>query len=801
MQAAPSVLRPKRSSFLFGRVVPVAVFFGLLASVVGIALVAAGLGSFALVPLGAWLLLVLLTVGTAAVAYKKERYELHPGRIVAHSGGLFSDRQADLELRNVTHVKQRLPWLRYRFFDVGDVLVESAGSSGSQVVLRSVVDPDRIYATVRESLRNNGYALRQQTLLHEEKPDPIGVAVEIAGLGVGLAIGFVWFVVGLLTSVVVEMDISAKEMAEFGGQTPEFLWPLLAYGMPVAILLGTVVMLGLRYLDLRRRTYRVYDDVVVYEEGFLNRTNAFIPYENIADADIVKTFVDQMLGLSDITVSCQGSGSEVKFRRLRRGAELKEAVGQLVTAANAKRRASAPRAAADGEVGAARGPDGEVGAGFAEDRPKRAGAEGLGLVAPEDAWTATLKPVPLRAVASVIGMLPLFPFWLIASGTAWVLARATTYSVKPTSVSVRTGILSVKEREYSYEKVTGVVVKSTPFDRIFGTMSVQIWSIGSTLPLDLGHVAADEVDLPRLLRNLGVDPGPAVRSLPARFGLDTWLRSALPGFLLLLAFTALVVAGALFTGEAIVGVLVLLPALILLFGFFFRRAWTARQEFTLHPTHAELKNGIWWRKHFYAPYADVKKLKVTRFPGGVDGNLQVFVAGERIVQNNNNNAAPVPYSLTARYLTDTVGLSATLDELLAGHRTVADASPPQRHRVELEVQPALANSMVGAAFASLLLLPFAIFILPYTYVSVRRRRYRLEPDRVVRAEGILFRTETSVLYERIDSMRQDQGALGKVFGNGQVTLFTAGSSRPDLALTAVADRQRVYDAIRARYAG
>ena len=58
------------------------------------------------------------------------------GAILKELDNLPENSWLELDVRNITHVKQRLPWIRYRFFNVGDVLVESAGSAGSEVVFR-----------------------------------------------------------------------------------------------------------------------------------------------------------------------------------------------------------------------------------------------------------------------------------------------------------------------------------------------------------------------------------------------------------------------------------------------------------------------------------------------------------------------------------------------------------------------------------------------------------------------------------------------------------------------------------------
>jgi uncharacterized membrane protein YdbT with pleckstrin-like domain len=65
--------------------------------------------------------------------------------------------------------------------------------------------------------------------------------------------------------------------------------------------------------------------------------------------------------------------------------------------------------------------------------------------------------------------------------------------------------------------------------------------------------------------------------------------------------------------------------------------------------------------------------------------------------------------------------------------------------------------------------------------------------------GILYKRQASVLFNRIDTLRHGQKLLGKMFGNGDVTLFTAGSSSPDLELGALPDFNPFYDDIRKHY--
>ncbi|MEE2828118.1 MAG: PH domain-containing protein, partial [Myxococcota bacterium] len=89
--------------------------------------------------------------------------------------------------------------------------------------------------------------------------------------------------------------------------------------------------------------------------------------------------------------------------------------------------------------------------------------------------------------------------------------------------------------------------------------------------------------------------------------------------------------------------------------------------------------------------------------------------------------------------------------------------------------------------------------LPLLVLVVRRRAYRIESDRIVYSSGILYRHQATVLFDRIDTIRHNQGALNKLFGNGNVTIMTAGSSAPDLVLRNLPSYLRFHQSIQERY--
>jgi len=160
-------------------------------------------------------------------------------------------------------------------------------------------------------------------------------------------------------------------------------------------------------------------------------------------------------------------------------------------------------------------------------------------------------------------------------------------------------------------------------------------------------------------------------------------------------------------------------------------------------------------------------------------------------------------SLSASFLSDIDAKRSSIDALLRGRvdpADVDDITRPVAPEVLDQARPALGNAVLSMVLVGILLFPVWFFI-PLVILRLRRTSFRVEAERVVVEQGILYRKHTSVLFDRIDSLKQGQGPFNKLFGNGDITLFTAGSSTPDLKLSAVPGYGRLYQLIRSHYGG
>ncbi|WP_193212825.1 PH domain-containing protein [Luteolibacter marinus] len=762
------VIKPRKGSFVFPRIVlglAVCLLLGGVTAGVLISMKMAPWPGLAVFAAG-----VVLAVAGSFVAYRKESYEIQSSRLFCHRGGLVSDQTTELEIRNITHVKLKLPWLRYKIFGVGNLSVETAGNA-QPVVMRAIRGPEAVYAGLQERMKGNGYDLTRRELLHEEQPAVIGALAECFGMAGGGAVAIAY---------ISAIFLGASEAAK----SPVIdTLALAGIGLAGLILVASVVV---HFLDLRRRSYRVFNDVVVYDEGFLTRHHAFIPYENIADSNTRCSFLDRLLGLFDVQVSCQGSGREIKFRRLRNGVALSAAIDHLVVLARGKQKPAASGNSLSSARRARRG----------EPDPVPAG----------EAMVAELRMHAGRTLVPLMLLLPLFPIWIAAMIQAVIRVACTQYSVRPGSVRHSFRFLTVNDREFAYDKITGVVISRNPWDRLFGTLTVRFWSLGSGQSLEFSHVHAAQFDVEALLRQAGIPaPSPAPHEAKAAFSVFAWLRGGLKH----LPSLALMAAGIVVAAEQVDRILyslLVLPASIAMGACIVAKLRASRQRLLFHDHFVEAEQGVFAKRHFLARYGNIKRLKVTRYPGGETGDLEVFVAGEEVQQQadkgDKNGSVKItrPCSFTSRFLPDVSGTGLLLDDILDGR---ADPTPravsAEPLELLLESKRAVGNAVVKLILLSILLLPLVVLLpltIPLTVWRVKRWRYRVDPSRVVAAWGIFYRSESSILLDRVDSLQQSQGPVNKLFRNGNVTLMTAGSSKPDLKLPDASSFPDLYRTIR-----
>jgi membrane protein YdbS with pleckstrin-like domain len=854
MAPPPRVLRPETSAFV---VLPaVRTLAVLLVTALWAATWVPGVGGpSAAMLVGAALLLGVGRLVLRALRLRKERYELHADRIVWRSGALWWERRVDLKARNITLVQCVLPWIEHRLLGTGRVALRAAGASRAAIRLTGIVTPaatmDRIVALMQES----GFRLRRTRLLQEERPSVLGAFI-LAGSGTlrPILAGLVPILVTLFT-LLGELGLGSLTgwilVGDPAAAPPDVAYLAEARGVPVEAIhragvavawalafgiLAALLAFVLAFIDRIKRVYRLYEDTIDFEDGFLKIERELIPLESFSDSELEQSLIQRLLGLSNLKLSGRGAGSDVRFWMMPGGPRFAERLDRLLSE---ERSATAPRVAvarplppgSAGPVAVARPIDpGSVDpAASAPLHPPAAGpvvvARPIGpsparLVCRMDTARALAGPAILGfaayaglLIAIGLGLLLLPPaerqalldafggsaafllgpllggviafHTVTAVGRAAIAVFATRYIVDGRKVAEHYRLLSTRSTEFGHEKITGISVSRDPIDRLFGCATIACTSIGSAQALRLRHVREWAPLVAELRSGLGMPQSPPTRTLRSAYTFGRWPR----GRPLALGLLAVAAVAFLALGLAIS------PRWLVLFaacaagfvgGHLFNRIRFPRHRLALHPTHIHHTYGVLVHRDVLARWDSIKDLDTVRYVGLDHGTLELRVAG--------------PLITAIHYVADVLDVHEALDAILWRHPIRGgrfEARPLDTTTLD-ETRPKVAAvclSLVQLGLRFLPLLPLLPIVLPASIPWIRRIRYRIERDRLVRDRGLLLFRRRSVLYNRVDHIEEARRFVDRLFGTGTIAVHTVGSLTAELTLLAVGEPSRRYELI------
>ena len=86
-------------------------------------------------------------------------------------------------------------------------------------------------------------------------------------------------------------------------------------------------------------------------------------------------------------------------------------------------------------------------------------------------------------------------------------------------------------------------------------------------------------------------------------------------------------------------------------------------------------------------------------------------------------------------------------------------------------------------------------------VSIKRESYVLEEYRVLAVSGILYRRQTSIIFDKVNTINKYQGAMGKLFGFGSVSVRTTSSTTaiPEMTVKNIREYEQFYAILKENY--
>ncbi len=787
---------------------------------------------------------ILLFSGLAlvweSVVFRKLSFTFAEAKIIQKGGTIFSDYETELSIRNITHLRLRKPWLEHYFFRTAHIDIESAGASSSEIHLCSMLDFERIHSLVMDLMRQNGFQLEKKELVLTEKPDQLGVFFETIGNLIKT-----FFLIVLFVALSTDDKEEEEMVIEFIIDNGWFLLPLLV--LPI------VIYHVFLFFDLRKRVYEIYRDTISYSEGFLSKNYSLIPFENLSDSAVTQNIVDKIFGLYDVKLSCQGSAQEILFKNIRSGPAMSDQLDKLIAEKKTVGQPVSLSASAELSVS-------EADPRRSESSRSQARALDITFARkfkmdpletyrfPFYIFLSFLAIFFLSLFFLLFGLFgspsqdlsPALVFFLVVSSLAalatlvltifaYIRYRATNFEIRERSIHYRYNFLSSKNIDFDLEKVTGVMVKRSFIDVWFGNMNVHFWSIGAASSLIFANLKNEEGLIDAIIAKFGMKKEEAVYRIEAEFSPSEWLKSILP-----LAVTVFVLTIALVFLLAQFSLWVAFLLSLVVFGFsalvyLYQQEAMKRTKLVFFNTYAYCQKGWLWKSFYFVPYDSIKDIKTIRFPFSDEGNLVFNVAGETVVQTRDNKQIS-----SYRFVMDFVSRIREKDELvdyiLHKQPQAQELSDPKTEgqikelsRISHESRPSLKNPLflvfLGLLFVDLIIwsmnaslssssLP-SCFLLSLLFLNLLAIlipllvtimiSYRLDAYRVIKKEGVIYKRQTSVIYDKIDFIGTSAGLLNKIFGNGNIMVNTVGSSRTELTIRNIPDYKEFYKKLKERY--
>ncbi|MDD4183618.1 MAG: DUF4922 domain-containing protein, partial [Candidatus Omnitrophica bacterium] len=568
-----------------------------------------------------WALLPLMT-GWAFlsryVSYKKESYAFYGDRIIQKGGGIFSDFERELNIKNITHVIEYLPFIENKFFGTGYILIESAGAAFTEIFLSSIALPRQVYENVAAIMQKNGFKLTKEKLIQREHPSTLAAFFEITGAFVITVLGFIQIMSPGLALFIISNRI-------------------LALAALAAIVSGLMIVSLFKFIDLKLRLYELYEDAIVYKGGFLNTYRAFMPVENLADSSVSQSLLDRLFGLYDVKISSQGSGNEVLFKNIINGEKLSDNIDKVIAAQKTQ---------------------------GAKETTVRDNAAAKHLTVESDRnYTAEFKPSALRIWLPAIVLSPvlivLLPLGILIAFVNIVLVRGNIFRVKADTVEHTFKFIFRKTKEFSLDKVTAVIIKEDFVDKWLGTFSIRFWSIGSAEAITFSHIKKEAGLAEKILAKKGIFTQALNHNLTSHFTLGA------------LAKAHIYLAALLISGIAAVSLIlpygwISLPVSVLAISVIaaYRALYYKNSRIEFYRDYIHFKEGLLRVDDYYVFYDDIKSIATVKYPLSSKGSIVFDVAGETSYQTK-NGAILTANSFTMDYVKNIPALNSILDKIIS----------------------------------------------------------------------------------------------------------------------------------------
>ncbi|MFT4313417.1 MAG: PH domain-containing protein [Candidatus Woesearchaeota archaeon] len=738
---------PVKKSFVYFHIIQICISFLLISSIVTPLILIFFQPVFAIIFVGFVLLICGYSIILRFFQFSKEKYELYNDRIIRYGGGIFSQFQTELIYKNVTNIEKVKPFIQYYLFKTGMIRIESAGSSLSQVYLQHITNEDNIFAECIKSLQQNNFSLKRKKIIAQEKPQSLGIVFDQSK-------EIFFSIIGLLILI---LSISPIVFFEFIRDTllqPQFLiWTIIGFTL---ILIFLFVRFMTQFISLKMKLYTVFDDCICYEKLAFTKRVEYIPFENIADAHVTQSFTDRLFGIYTLIISSQGSQNNITFSYVPNGTFVQNEISRIAKTFDKPQVSSKVTQKKVAKTVTKK-----------ESAQKKETLFSMQMYGPR----AYMKFIP----AILLFLIPiLWPILALIVIPEIIRIKNTVFRVTSTSVQSSFSFIQKRDTEFQDRRVTAVVYKEDIIDKLFGTCSVEFWSIGSNQTLKFEHIKKDAKLISYIKKQHGfTDTKPLTYEKPEFHILQYVSRYSIFFIALILVLT---IAPYFFSAVYVILASILIGSLIVLRGIveFFQATVSHIQT---HQKYLLVQKGIFIKKQHYVKYDNIKGRTDLKYPLSQAGTVQIDIAGEQVEKQGNQqytkkNAVTIPY--------------------------IQECFRKNLHEKKDSLSQMIKPSPKNVLFLSTIFI-LTIPLLPYVYAYMKKKYYEIRTEKICEFTGVFYKKRLQIYYSMFDHIETAQGVTHKLFKNGSIYVYTTGSSSVNLAISDIYDHQKIAKDISKKY--
>lgn len=745
-----------------------------------------------------WLIfLTILSYFLVSVCYRKEEYEIRKDKIIYNYWSIFSDNSVEINLNKIVQVHTVLGFFQNAFFKTWTILIDTAWSNTSKLILKNIDTPLEFYEIIQEKMRENWYELKKDKLVQTAKPHWLWVILEVFSRV--FAILFFLFIVTF--SLLVEF------FEEWIWWEEEYFF-IMSLGI-FFLLFFLVSMFIFSYLDLKRRRYDVYTDSVFYTEWFLTKNFSFLPMETIADTENRQWFFSKIMWLHDVILSSEWSNNKVIFKNMLDWEQMMKNIKYLKNSIIKKEKKEAPLLKDNLEV-----KEDIIWYKNKIDSPLDYNKE----------FKATYRISMLKLLLPLILLVPfvilsvfiptLLPSILVIATifiiTQLIRIKFTEYTVWESNIEMRYNFLSNKYNSFSIDKITGLVIKESFIDKWIWTCSIQFWSIGSSSSITFYWIKKTKNLEKDILSKIWIRKEEKYEDIPVSFNLANFMKASI----WVTIFFAILLIWSIFLtffipGEAIVEFFFWIVFYIILFFllYLYKKIFYNKKRYIqrLYENFVESISWIFFVTKYYSLFRNVKWIKVKKYPFANSWVFEFDIAWEQLVQQWNNQAPQLlSNSIKISYLEGVFDLQDRVDLIISEWKLDKNLLKTSKQDVANSIVFFLILwiiiSLSSFAFWDIfvivpIILIFVVIILWVTWY-IKVKFFNFEKSRVLYNYWIIYKSRHSILYSRINFIEKNEWMLNKIFKNWSVKIYTLWSWNVEMTLSDMDNYREIYDLLK-----